>query len=217
MIAVGIDWDGRRQVLAVEMANRESRSSWKDFLLGLKARGLKGVELAVSDDHAGLVKAIAETLPEAAWQRCYVHFLRNALDYLPRKHADDCLQELRWLYDRRDLTEVRADLAAWLGKWSGRYARLTAWVEDNIEQTLTFFRLPTQHRKHLKSTNMLERLNEEIRRRTYVVRIFPNAQSCLRLVRALTVETHENWMEANRYINMDDLREHKKAELRQAA
>ena len=217
LIAVGIDWDGRRQVLAVEMANRESRSSWKDFLLGLKARGLKGVELAVSDDHAGLVKAIAETLPEAAWQRCYVHFLRNALDYLPRKHADDCLQELRWLYDRRDLTEVRADLAAWLGKWSGRYARLTAWVEDNIEQTLTFFRLPTQHRKHLKSTNMLERLNEEIRRRTYVVRIFPNAQSCLRLVRALTVETHENWMEANRYINMDDLREHKKAELRQAA
>jgi transposase-like protein len=217
LIAVGIDWDGRRQVLAVEMANRESRSSWKDFLLGLKARGLKGVELAVSDDHAGLVKAIAETLPEATWQRCYVHFLRNALDYLPRKHGDDCLQELRWLYDRRDLAEVRADLAAWLAKWSGRYPRLTAWVEDNIEQTLTFFRLPTQHRKHLKSTNMLERLNEEIRRRTYVVRIFPNAESCLRLVRALTVETHENWMEANRYINMDDLREHKKAELRQAA
>ena len=217
LIAVGIDWDGRRQILGVEMANRESRSAWRDFLVGLKARGLKGVELVVSDDHAGLVRAIGEVVPEAAWQRCYVHFLRNALDYLPRKHGDDCLAELRWLYERRDLAEVRADLVAWLAKWSARYPRLTNWVEDNIEQTLSFFRLPRQHHKHLKSTNMLERLNEEIRRRTYVVRIFPNAESCLRLVRALTVETHENWMEANRYINMDDLREHKKAELRQAA
>jgi putative transposase len=217
LIAVGIDWDGRRQILGVEMANRESRSAWRDFLVGLKARGLKGVELVVSDDHAGLVRAIGEVVPEAAWQRCYVHFLRNALDYLPRKHGDDCLAELRWLYERRDLAEVRADLVAWLAKWSARYPRLTNWVEDNIEQTLSFFRLPRQHHKHLKSTNMLERLNEEIRRRTYVVRIFPNAESCLRLVRALAVETHENWMEANRYINMDDLREHKKAELRQAA
>ncbi|MER8899586.1 IS256 family transposase [Mesorhizobium sp. M0676] len=217
LIAVGIDWDGRRQILAVEMANRESRSAWRDFLVGLKSRGLKGVELVVSDDHAGLVAAIGEVIPEAAWQRCYVHFLRNALDHLPRKHGDDCLQELRWLYDRRDLAEARADLAAWLAKWSARYPRLTGWAEDAIEQTLTFFRLPRQHHKHLKSTNMLERLNEEIRRRTYVVRIFPNAESCLRLVRALAVETNENWMEANRYINMDDLREHKKLALRQAA
>jgi putative transposase len=217
LIAVGIDGDGYRQVLGVEMANRESRSSWKDFLLDLKARGLRGVELVVSDDHAGLVAAIGEVLCDAAWQRCYVHFLRNALDHLPRKHADDCLQELRWIYDRRDLTEARVDLAAWLAKWGGRYPRLTAWVEENIEQTLTFFRLPRQHHKHLKSTNMLERFNEEIRRRTYVARIFPNTESCLRLIRALAVETHENWMEANRYLNMDDLREHKKLTLRQAA
>ncbi len=217
LIAVGIDWDGRRQILAVEMANRESRSSWKDFLIALKGRGLKGVEFVVSDDHPGLTKAIAEVIPEAAWQRCYVHFLRNALDYLPRKHADDCLQELRWLYDRRDLREAKADLAQWLAKWSPRYPRLTAWAEQTIEETFTFFRLPRQHHKHLKSTNMLERLNEEIRRRTYVVRIFPNTESCLRLVRALAVETNENWLEANRYINMDDLREHKKLALRQAA
>ncbi len=195
----------------------ESHSSWRDFLGGLKRRGLRGVEFVVSDDHAGLVKAIGEVVPEAAWQRCDVHVLRNALDHLPRKHADDGLQELRWLYDRRDLAEAKADLAAWLTKWSGRYPRLTGWVEETIEQTLTFFSLPRQHHKHLKSTNMLERLNEEIRRRTYVVRIFPNAESCQRLVRAVAVETHENWMEANRYLNMDDLREHKKLALRQAA
>jgi transposase-like protein len=121
------------------------------------------------------------------------------------------------MYDRRDLGEVRRDLAAWLAKWSGKYPKLTGWVEDNIEETLTYFRLPLVHRKHMKSTNMLERLNEEIRRRTYVVRIFPNAESCLRLVRALTVERHEAWLEDHRYLNMDLLKEHKKETLRRAA
>src|SRR5690606_32134987 len=217
LIAIGIDWDGRRQVLAVEMANRESSSSWKEFLLGLQTRGLHGVEFVVADDHAGLRAAIREVLNGAAYQRCYVHFLRNALDHLPRKADDDCLQELRWIYDRRDLAEARADLAQWLGKWQGKYPKLTDWVEETIEETLTFYRLPRRHHKHMKSTNMLERFNEEIRRRTYVVRIFPNTASCLRLVRALAVETHENWLEANRYINMEDLKEHKKIMLKAAA
>jgi transposase-like protein len=217
LVAIGIDWEGRRQVLGVELANRESRSSWRDFLMGLRERGLTGVEVVVADDHAGLKAAICEVLPEAAYQRCYVHFLRNALDYVPRKVDDDCLQELRWIYDRRDLAEARADLAVWIGKWQAKYARLVAWIEENIEETLTFYRLPRQHHKHLKSTNMLERLNEEIKRRTHVVRIFPNAESCLRLIRALTVETHENWLEAHRYLNMDYLRELKKEALRKAA
>jgi putative transposase len=217
LIAVGIDWDGRRQILGVEMANRESQSSWRTFLLGLRERGLSGVELVVADDHAGLRAAIREVLSDAAYQRCYVHFLRNALDHLPRKADDDCLQELRWLYDRRSVEEARRDLAAWIAKWEARYPRLVAWAEETIEETLTFYRLPRQHHKHLKSTNMLERLNEEIRRRTYVVRIFPNAASCCRLVRALAVETHENWLEAHRYLNMDDLKEHKKSTLREAA
>jgi putative transposase len=217
LIAIGIDWDGRRQILAVEMANRESSSSWKDFLLALRERGLHGVEFVVADDHAGLRAAIREVLAGAAYQRCYVHFLRNALDHLPRKANDDCLQELRWLYDRRSADEARRDFAQWLAKWSAKYPKLTDWAEETIEETFTFYRLPRQHHKHLKSTNMLERFNEEIRRRTYVVRIFPNSPACLRLVRALAVETHENWLEANRYLNMGDLREHKKIELRQAA
>jgi putative transposase len=217
LLAVGIDGDGRRQILAVELANRESRSSWKGFLLGLRERGLHGLEFVVADDHAGLRAAIREVLPEAAFQRCYVHFLRNALDHLPRKADDDCLQELRWIYDRRALVEARADLAAWLKKWSPRYEKLTGWVEENIEETFTYYRLPRQHHKRMKSTNMLERLNEEIKRRTHVVRIFPNAASCLRLVRALAIEIHENWLEANRYLNMDDLKEQKKLLLREAA
>ncbi len=104
----------------------------------------------MADDHAGLRSAIREVLPEAAVQRCYVHFLRNALDHLPRKADDDCLQELRWLYDRRDVEEVRRDLAAWIAKWGDRYQKLVDWVEDTIEDTFTFYRLPRQHHKHLK-------------------------------------------------------------------
>jgi hypothetical protein len=135
-VAVAVEEDGRRQILAVELANRESRSSWRDFLSGLKARGLAtgqarglkahGVEFVVSDNHEGLKAAIREVLPEAAWQRCYVHFLRNALGYVPRKVDDDRLQELRWFGacpragrrpdpgDRRDIAEVRRDIAQWL-------------------------------------------------------------------------------------------------------
>jgi putative transposase len=261
LIAVGIDLDGRRSILAVELANRESATSWRDVRLGLKGRGLFGVEDVVSDDHPGLRAAIREVLPEAAWQRCGacpraglrpdpgVHFLRNACDHLPRTADDDCLQELRWRGarpraghrpdpgDRRQLAEARQDLAAWLAKWQVKYPKLCAplapagarccaggssaccggWVEENIEETLTLYRLPESHHKHLKSTNMLERLNEASKRRTYVVRIFPNAESCLRLVRALAVEIHEDWLEAHRYLNMEDLKEHKKELLRLAA
>jgi len=186
LVAIGINWDGRRCVLAVELANRESKSSWREFLLRLRQRGLRGVVFVVSDDHAGLRKAIAEVLPEASWQRCYV----------------------------RTLEEARKDLAAWLVKWQGTYPKLCDWVEENIEETFTFYRLPLQHHKHMKSTNMLERQNEEIKRRTHIIRIFPNAASCLRLVRALAVEMHENWIEATRYLNMDLLKERKKEEMR---
>lgn len=215
LVAIGVNDEGRRCVLSVELANRESRTSWREFLVRLRERGLHGVDYVVSDNHEGLKQAIRETLPEAAWQRCYVHFLRNALDHLPRKADDDCLQELRWMYDRRDVEEARQDLASWLVKWQSKYPKLCDWVEEAIEETFTFYRLPLEHHKHMKSTNMLERINEEIKRRTYVVRIFPNASSCLRLVRALTVEMHENWIEATRYLNMDLWREHQRELRRQ--
>ena len=116
-IAIGINDEGRRQILAVELANRESQTSWKEVLLDLKSRGLRGVEFVVSDDHPGLKRAIAEVIPEAVWQRCYVHFLRNALDHLPRKAVDDCLQELRWLYatERFDRRKRRK---TWRNGWS---------------------------------------------------------------------------------------------------
>jgi hypothetical protein len=114
------------------------------------------------------------------------------------------------LYDRRNIEEARRDLTAWLTRWAPRHPKLCGWVEDNIEDTLSFYRLPREHHKNLKSTNMLERIMEEIKRRTLVVRIFPNAAGCLRLVRALAVEMQENWIEAIRYLNMEPLREQNK-------
>lgn len=219
LVALGIDWEGRRQVLAVELAHRESTSAWRDFLIGLKQRGLAGVHLVVTDDHEGLKKAVAEVLPTALWQRCYVHFLRNALDHLPRSADRACLQELRWLYDRRDATEARADLHAWLARWQDKHAKLCLWVEANIEETFAYYRLPPAHHKHRKSTNLLERLNQEFKRRTHIVRIFTDEPCCLRLIRALAVETHEEWIDASRYLNMAPLREllKKPAPERQAA
>ena len=145
----------------------------------------------MADDHAGLGR-IGEVLADAAYQRCYVRYQER-----PRPPAEENTPMLpaglRWLYTRRDLTEAKADLAQWLAKWQAKY-RNSSLAEDTIEETFTYFRLPMPHHKHMKSTNMLERLNEGIRRRTYVMRIFPNADSCRRLVRALAVETHENWM-----------------------
>ena len=217
LIAVGINWDGRREILGVEQASRESATSWKEFLLSLKKRGLNGVRLAITDDHAGLKKALREVLPEAIWQRCYVHFLRNALDHLPRKADDDCLQELRWIYDRRDSAEAQRDLQAWIQRWGPRYPKLVDWVEDQIEETFAFYRFPRAHHKHIKSTNMLERFNQELKRRSHVVRIFPNEAALLRLIRALCVETHEDWIEAHRYLNMTHLRDHLKTTLQSEA
>lgn len=217
LVAIGIDWEGRRRILGVELAGRESATSWRDFLLGLKARGFCGARMAITDDHAGLKRALAEVLPEAAWQRCYVHFLRNALDRLPRKADDDCLTELRWLYDRRDAAEARLHLRAWLERWAAKYPRLCAWVEEGIEETWTFYRQPREHHKHIKSTNMLERLNQELKRRTHVVRIFPNDASCLRLIRALASEQHEEWLDGPVYLDMQPLRELLKPSLQFAA
>jgi putative transposase len=217
LIAIGINHDGRRCVLGVDLANRESKTSWRDFLVRLIERGLHGVEFVVSDDHEGLKQAAIQTFVGALWQRCYVHFLRNALDHLPRKKDNDCIIELRWIYERRTVVEAQADIANWLKKWQAQYPKLCDWVEENIEETLTFFRLPPAHHKHMRSSNLLERFNEEIRRRTYVVRVFPNEASTLRLIRALAAEQHEEWQEGSRYLSMELFIEHKKEVLRTAA
>ena len=216
LIAIGIDWDGRRQILAVEMANRESRSSWKDFLIGLRKRGLNGVELVVADDHAGLRTAIREVLPEqpssaATSTSC-------ATPSITCRKADDyCREELRWLYDRRSVEEARHDLAAWIAKWgalirgsshgSRKRSRRRSPSTGCRASIISISKAPTCWNASTRRSG-----DEPMSWRTS-----PNADACRRLVRALAVETHENWLEAHRYLNMNDLKQIKKIQLRQAA
>ena len=143
LIAIGIDWTAAARSWGsnspIGKAARAGATSCADS----RRAGLTAWSWWSPTIMRGLRRRFARVLPEAVWQRCYVHFLRNALDYVPRKVDDDCLQELRWLYARRDLAEARSDLTAWLARWAGKYPRLTAWVEENLEETLSFYRLPT--------------------------------------------------------------------------
>ena len=210
LVAIGIDWEGRRQVLGVEMANRESSTSWKEFLLSLKRRGLRGVIFAVSDDHPGLKRAIIEVLPEAYWQRCYVHFLRNALDDLPGKIADDCLIECAGF--TIDAT-LRKPAETWRpGCYDGRRTIQSSshrW-KKTLKKPLPSIGYPESiiHilRVQICSSGSIRSSNAA----PFVIRIFPNQESCLRLIRAMAVEIHEDWIEAHRYLNMEMLREQRK-------
>ena len=217
LIAIGIDWEGRRQILAVDMANRESRSSWRDFLLGLRRRGLGDVKFVVADDHSGLRSAVREVLPEAAFQRCYVHFLRNALDHLPRKAGDDCLQELRWLYDRRSVEEARRTsphgspngepVTRNSSDGSRKRSRRRSPFTGSPVSTISISKAPTcLNASTKKSGGGLTSCASS-----------PTPTPACVSSAPLAVETHENWLEAHRYLNMSDLREHKKTHLRQAA
>ena len=163
------------------------------------------MQLVVSDAYEGLRRAIEEVFPQALWQRCYAHLLSNASDQLDRKADDEALAELRWAYDRANMAEAANDISAWIERWSSKVPRLVGWVGANIYESLSFYRFPISHRKHIKSTNMVERLNEEIKRSTLVVRIVPNQESALRLIRSLVIEMHEDWIEEHHYLNMEEL------------
>lgn len=201
-VALGVDESGHRSILAVEAAPRESEETWRAFLEGLTERGLHGVQCVISDDHAGLKKAIPKIIG-GLWQRCSVHFLRNALSHAPKSIDRQCIEDLKRIYDASSLSVARTMLKDWIATWQGRYPALVTFVESSIDETLTFFAFPSQHRRHIRSTNVLERLNEELKRRTKVVRIFPNQASCLRLVRAVACEIHEHWLDEQPYLSMN--------------
>ena len=198
LVVVGIDAEGYREVLGVWCADSESESSWTAVFRELKERGLHGVSYVVSDDHTGLTNAIARQFQGAVWQRCQVHFIRNVLNTIPKKDRGKVLAHLREpsLETARDRLHEAVDV---LQKPFPKAARL---LDDHGEEILAVYALPEHHRKRMRTTNMLERFNEEIKRRTRVVRIFPNEQSCIRLISALAMEENENWME-RKYLNME--------------
>jgi transposase-like protein len=208
LVVSGVRDDGFREILAVEVADTESEATYHELFRSLKARGLRGVELVVSDDHEGLKSAIARHFQGAAHQRCQVHYARNLLGMVAAKRRKELAAQLRGVFAAPN-REVALRLASELAdRWRGSHPALACHVEEHIEECLTCLTFPEGHRKRIRTTNGLERFNQELKRRTRVVRIFPNRGSCLRLVSALAVEQSEEWLTGRRYLDMSELAEH---------
>lgn len=207
LIVQGISESGHREILAVEIANTESEATWGALFRKLRERGLKGVLLVISDEHKGLVAAIRRYLQGAQWQRCQTHFQRNVKDLVPRKAQGELAHRLRAIFDAPTLQEARVLLDQMIDDYQKSYPKLADKLDQEAECTLTCFHFPQVHRKRIRTTNGLERFNQEINRRTDVIRIFPNDPSCIRLIGALAMEQSEEWITGRRYLDMSLLDE----------
>jgi len=200
LVATGITPAGERQVLGVSVSLSEQEAHWKAFLKALKDRGLHGVELVTSDDHEGLGAARRAVLGSVPWQRCQFHLQQNAGAYVPRQAMrSEVAADIRAIFNAADRKTAEELLQAAIQKYASSAPRLSAWLEDNLSEGLTVFDFPLEHRRSIRTTNSLERVNKEIRRRTRVVGIFPNEASCLRLVSAILMEISEDWQIGKRY------------------
>ena len=190
-------------MLGCWVAESESEASWGAVFLELKQRGLSGVRYAVSDDHAGMVKAIERHFQGVVWQRCQVHFVRNALSLCGVQQRPLVLRLMRSVTEAPTREAAKAALAAAIVEFEKKAPKAARLLEEHGEEILGVYALPESHRKRMRTTNMLERQNQELKRRTRVVRIFPNEQSCLRLVAALLMETHQEWL-GRIYLRMEE-------------
>jgi transposase-like protein len=200
LLATGISPEGERQVLGVSVSLSEHEAHWKAFLKSLKDRGMNGVKLVTSDDHAGLGAARRAVLGSVPWQRCQFHLQQNAGAYVPKQAMRmEVAADIRSMFNAPDRKIAEELLQAAIQKYSVSAPRLSAWLEDNLSEGFTVFDLPLEHRRSIRTTNSLERVNKEIRRRTRVVGVFPNEASCLRLVSALLMEISEEWQIGKHY------------------
>jgi len=203
LVAVGIAKDGRRRVLGVSVALSEAEVHWRAFLDSLIRRGLAGVRLIVSDDHAGLKAARRAVLPSVPWQRCQFHLQQNAQAYVTRlDQRKPVALRIRSIFNAPDQAEAERLLRQALDAWKTEAPKLAQWAEENLPEGFAVFDLPHGQRARLRTTNGLERINREIKRRTRVASIFPNTASCLRLVSALLAECDEDWMTGKIYLNL---------------
>ena len=205
LIAIGINQDGYREFLDFKLVLSETEEYWKDFFESLLARGLKGVVLVVSDAHQGLRNAINQCFPGASWQHCQTHFSKRILERVAKSERQRFRHDLKRLYHSATIEEARLLLHRMAEDWAKSYPQLIEKLEEELEYVLAVLTVSENHRKKLRTTNCLERLNREIKRRTRVVSIFPNQESCLRLIGALLLEQHEEWLSGNRYLNMTAL------------
>jgi transposase-like protein len=203
----GINKDGYREILAVECGITENETTWASVFKKLNERGLKGVLLVISDDHKGLVKAINRYFQDCQWQRCQVHYLRNLLNVVPRNLSKILANKLKDIFNAPDREQAMQRVNQLIDLYENKYPQVAEFLENTAHEVLTCFNFPEEHRKRIRTTNGLERFHEEIRRRTRVIRIFPNQNSCLRLVSALAAEQHDTWVSGKRYLTMEPLYE----------
>lgn len=201
--AIGVNACGKREVLAVSARVSEAEVHWREFLQELQKRGLVGVEVFVSDDHAGLRAARRAVYPSVPWQRCQFHLSQNAQGYaLRQEQRKEVAEAIRDVFDAPTLEDAEAMLARKVQDYQETNPRLAAWLEENLPEGFTAFRFPRSAQKRIRTNNGLERLNREIRRRTRVVGIFPNEASALRLISAVLAEIHEEWLTGRQYLNL---------------
>jgi len=205
LIAVGITPDGHRSLLGVSVSLSEAEVHWREFLANLQDRGLHGVKLIISDHHAGLNAAREARLSGVPWQRCQFHLQQNAGHYVPRiDMRSRVASDLRAIFNSPDRTEAERHLQIAVKKYEKTAPKLATWISDNVPEGLTVFSFPEAHRRRLRTSNMLERINKEIKRRTRVATLFPNEASLLRLVSAVLMEISEEWETEKLYLRMEN-------------
>ncbi len=205
VVATGVNADGHREILGLDLITTEDGAGWTAFLRGLVARGLSGVALVISDAHQGLIDAIASTLPGAAWQRCRVHFVRNVLTKVPKATQSMVATLIRSIFEQPDHQQVLAQHARVVEQLAERFADAAEMLTGAEGDILAFSSFPKEHWRQIWSNNPQERLNKEIRRRTDVVGIFPNRAAVIRLVGAVLAEQHDEWAVARRYMGVESL------------
>jgi len=200
LLATGISPQGERQVLGVSVSLSEHEAHWKAFLRSLKDRGMNGIQLVISDDHEGLGAARRAVFGSVPWQRCHFHLQQNAGAYLPKQSMRmEVAADIRAMFNAPDRRTAEEFLRQAVQKYAVSAPRLSAWLEDNLSEGFSVFDFPLEHRRSIRTTNSLERINREIRRRTRVVGVFPNEASCLRLISALLMEISEEWQIGKRF------------------
>jgi len=201
LTAIGVDAEGRRSILGVSVSLSEAEVHWREFFKSLLARGLHGLELIVSDAHAGLKEARQACFGSVPWQRCQFHLLHNAMQHVPQdERKREVVADVQSVLDAPDQPAAEEQLQRVVRKYEKSAPKLAAWLETNVPESLTVLRLPPAHRRRLRTTNMLERLHRELKRRTRVATLFPNADSLLRLVTAILIEVSEEWETGKRYV-----------------
>ena len=205
--AIGVNEKGHREILGISCSLSEAEVHWRTFLEDLISRGLRGVILIITDDHPGLKKARQAVLPGISWQRCIFHMAQNAMNYAPKEGMrKEIAQSVRDIYQALSREEAQNRLKAAISEYEEKAPRFSEWLEDNFEEGLTFYKFPKDHWKKIRTNNPAERLNQEFKRRTRVVRLFPSIASCERLIGAIAMEIHEDWASGKYYMSMEESR-----------